>query len=140
MIVMTMTAMMFIMNDALTCAGGAVSFMTRGEAEVNFGQSGPGDLKHNDVNFHKNAIATANAPLLSVLLEYSNTDPYDTGVYSISRKIFSPRIDEVGPVLDEAGAQFLFLVLVVKRTLKKQVFYGYPDHKGEEFHPYQPVF
>ena len=91
MIVMTMTAMMFIMNDALTCAGGAVSFMTRGEAEVNFGQSGPGDLKHNDVNFHKNAIATANAPLLSVLLEYSNTDPYDTGVYSISRKIFPKR-------------------------------------------------
>ena len=44
MIVMTMTAMMLIMNDALTCAGGAVSFMTRGEAEVNFGQSGPGDL------------------------------------------------------------------------------------------------
>ena len=91
MIVMTMTAMMLIMNDALTCAGGAVSFMTRGEAEVNFGQSGPGDLKHNDVNFHKNAIATANAPLLSVLLEYSNTDPYDTGVYSISRKIFPKR-------------------------------------------------
>ena len=91
MIVMTLTAMMLIMNDALTCAGGAVSFMTRGEAEVNFGQSGPGDLKHNDVNFHKNAIATANAPLLSVLLEYSNTDPYDTGVYSISRKIFPKR-------------------------------------------------
>ena len=91
MIVMTLTAMMLIMNDALTCAGGAVSFMTRGEAEVNFGQSGPGDLKHNDLHFHKNAIATANAPLLSVLLEYSNTDPYDTGVYSISRKIFPKR-------------------------------------------------
>ena len=91
MIVMTLTAMMLIMNDALTCAGGAVSFMTRGEAEVNFGQSGPGDLKHNDLHFNKNAIATANAPLLSVLLEYSNTDPYDTGVYSISRKIFPKR-------------------------------------------------
>ena len=63
-----------------------------------------------------------------------------TNMMSVNKKIFPPRIDEVGPVLDEAGAQFLFLVLVVTRTLKKQVFYGYPDHKGEEFHPYQPVF
>ena len=31
-------------NDIKTCSGGAVSLTTRGDAEVDFGQSGPGDL------------------------------------------------------------------------------------------------
>ena len=32
-------------KECQTCSGGAVSFMRRGDSDVNFGQSGPGDLK-----------------------------------------------------------------------------------------------
>ena len=31
-------------KECQTCSGGAVSFIRKGDSDVNFGQSGPGDL------------------------------------------------------------------------------------------------